>query len=346
MTALLAATGAGGWILCLVVGLLPVLAFLVALVLLDSYKLIRFRAVVLTVLAGGGAAILCLLINAEISKRLSWEFSTYSRYLAPLVEEFVKGSVIAIAVWRRRIGFLVDAAIWGFAIGAGFAAVENIQYFRILPEPDLAVWMVRGFGTAVMHGSVTSILAIVFLYLSDRYDSVLPHLFLPGWILAAGLHSFFNHFYLSPNLTTAALLVGTPLVFAVVFEVGEKATHKWLGTSFDTDQDLLGAIRRGQLSSTRIGGYLRKLKGRFSPAALTDMLCLIRLHAELSIQAKGVLMMRKAGFEPPPDPSIQSRFEELAFLEGSIGPTGRRALRPIFSMSHRELWQLHMLRGK
>lgn len=344
MTAFLPTSNAGNWTLCLAIGLLPVLGLLAALVLFDSYKLIRFRSVVLTVAAGGAAAGLCLLINADLTARLGWDFSSYSRYLAPVIEELVKGSVVAIAVWRRRIAFLVDAAIWGFAIGTGFAAVENIQYFRILAEPDIAIWMVRGFGTAIMHGSVTAILAIVFLYLSDRYGSVLPHLFLPGWILAAGLHSFFNHFYLSPSFSTAALLVGTPLVFAAVFEVGEKATHRWLGASFDTDQDLLGAIQRGQVSSTRIGRYLKKLKKRFSAADVADMLCLIRLHAELSIKAKGVLMMRKAGFPPPPDPTIQNRLQELAYLEGSIGRTGRRALRPIFSMSHRELWQLHMLR--
>lgn len=344
MPVLFVASSAGTWALCLGIGFLPVLVFLLALVLFDSYKLIRFQTVAVTVLAGGAVAILCLFINAQLSKRLGMEFTAYSRYVAPLIEEILKGSVIAIAVWRRRIGFLIDAAIWGFAIGAGFAAVENIQYFRILAEPEVAVWIVRGFGTAIMHGSVTSILAIVFLHLSERNDSVLPHLFLPGWILASLLHSFFNHFYLSPSLSTAGLLVGMPLVFALVFEIGEKATHKWLGSSFDTDQDLLAAMQIGQVSSTRVGEYLKELKGRFSKTDIADMLCLIRLHAELSIQAKGLLMMRKAGFNPPRDPRIASRFQELAYLEGSIGPTGRRALRPIFSMSHRALWQLHMLR--
>lgn len=331
------------WILCLAIGLLPVLAFLGALVVLDSYKLIRFRTIALTVIAGGAVAALCLFVNSWLLSRFQLELSTFKRYVAPVVEELLKGSVIAIGVWRRRIGFLVDAAIWGFAIGAGFAAVENIQYFRMLPEPDIAVWVIRGFGTAIMHGSATAIMAILFLYLSERYDSVLPHLFLPGWLLAATLHSFFNHFYLSPSLSTAALLLGMPLVFGLIFEIGEKATHRWLGSSFDTDQDLLAAIRGGQVSSTRIGHYLGQLKGRFAAADLVDMLCLIRLQAELSIQAKGLLMMRKAGFDPPRDSRIASKLEELAHLERSIGRTGRIALRPIFSMSHREIWQLRML---
>ena len=332
--------------LCLVVGLLPVLTFLLLLVLLDSYKLIRFRTVAVLLAAGGGAALACLAINSLLMPESALERTRYIRYVAPVVEELLKGAVIAFAIWRRRIGFLVDASIWGFAIGAGFAAVENIQYFRILDEPQIAVWMVRGFGTAIMHGSVTAILAIVFLQLSERFDSVRLHLFLPGWLLASVLHSFFNHFYLSPNLSTALLLVGMPLLFGMVFEIGEKATHKWLGSSFDSDQDLLRSISSGQLGSTRVGRYLVALKQRFSKADVADMFCLIRLHAELSIQAKGLLMMRKAGFSPPRDPVTASRFQELAYLEGAIGRTGRLALAPVFSMSHRQLWQLHMLRER
>ena len=342
----MAGSDAGLWALCLSIGLLPVLTFLIGLVLLDSYKLIKFRTVVLAVLAGGGVALLCLVINTYLPSRLGMQFTAYSRYVAPGLEELLKGSVIAVAVWRRRIGFLIDAAIWGFAIGAGFAAVENIQYFRILAEPEIAVWLIRGFGTAIMHGSVTAILAIIFLHLSERFESVLPHLFLPGWMLAAGLHSFFNHFYLSPSLTTAGLLVGMPALFALVFQIGEKGTQDWLGDSFDSDQDLLNAIKDGQVSGTRVGRYLAALKARFSGTEVADMLCLIRLQLELSIKAKGILMMQKAGFSPPRDPETASRFQELSFLEGSIGRTGRRALAPIFSMSHRELWQLHMLRSK
>lgn len=341
----MAASDAGLWAICLSIGLLPVLAFLVGLVLLDSYKLIRFRTVVLAVLAGGAVALVCLVINTHLPALLEMKFRTYSRYVAPIVEELLKGSVIAFAVWRRRIGFLIDAAIWGFAIGAGFAAVENIQYFRILAEPNIGVWLIRGFGTAIMHGSVTAILAIIFLHLSERYDSVLPHLFLPGWILASALHSFFNHFYLSPSLTTAGLLVGMPALFAVVFQFGERGTQDWLGASFDNDQDLLDAIKQGRVSDTRVGRYLNALKQRFPGAEVADMLCLIRLHLELSIQAKGIMMMNKAGFSPPRDPETASRFQELSYLEGSIGRTGHRALAPIFSMNHRELWQLHMLRS-
>ena len=36
---------------------------------------------------------------------------------------------------------------------------------------------------------------------------------------------------------------------------------------------------------------------------------------------------------------------ELRYLEGSIGKTGLRALRPLLRMSPKDLWQLYLLKA-
>lgn len=73
------------------------------------------------------------------------------------------------------------------------------------------------------------------------------------------------------------------------------------------------------------------------------MLCLLRLRAELGIRAKGVLLARELGLETTPDPSVPAKFEELRYLERSIGRSGMRALRPSFAKSTRDLWQFNMI---
>jgi hypothetical protein len=73
------------------------------------------------------------------------------------------------------------------------------------------------------------------------------------------------------------------------------------------------------------------------------MMCLLRLHAELAIRAKGVLMMREAGFDVAPDPAVKDKLEELRYLEKNIGTTGLRALNPFLRTSTRDLWQLSVL---
>ena len=329
--------------LCFALGILPVVAFLLALVLLDSYKLVRLRTVLLVLGFGAVAALICLFLNPWLEQILDLGSGAFVRYVAPLVEETVKGLVVLVALARKRLGFLVDAAIFGFAVGTGFAAVENTHYFLVLADPDLPVWIIRGFGTAVMHGGATAILAIVAKALSDRFDSEGPLVFLPGLLLAFVVHSFFNHFFLSPSLTTLALLISLPVMFMLVFQVSERALHSWLGVGFDTDQELLRAIHEGRVGETRAGRYLQALQTRFPSETVVDMLCLLRLHLELSIRAKGVLMMQKAGFSAPQDPEVEERFQELRHLERSVGKTGVMALSPILNMSRRDLWQFHVL---
>ena len=106
----------------LILGLLPVLAFLTALILLDSYKLVRLRIVAALLAAGGMAAVISLPLNRVLSNSFDLELATAVRYVAPAIEELLKGVMVAFLVANRRVGFLVDAAITGFAVGAGFAA--------------------------------------------------------------------------------------------------------------------------------------------------------------------------------------------------------------------------------
>jgi hypothetical protein len=73
---------------------------------------------------------------------------------------------------------------------------------------------------------------------------------------------------------------------------------------------------------------------------------LLRLRLELSIKAKGLLLLREAGFSPSPDPDIERAFEELEYLEKSIGRIGMLAIKPFVSAADRDLWQLQMLGQK
>jgi RsiW-degrading membrane proteinase PrsW (M82 family) len=327
----------------IVVGLLPVFAFLLALILLDSFKLVKVRTVACLIVAGGLAALASLFINVRIGASLGLDGTALVRYVAPLTEEILKSVVIVYLIARHRVAFLVDAAIIGFSVGAGFAAVENIHYFVALEENGVAMWIVRGFGTALMHGSVTAIVAIISKQLVERHGGPQPWVFLPGLALATALHSGFNHFFIAPTVTTVLILIVLPVFFIAVFHLSETRTREWLGTGFDTDAELLETITAGRASDSRIGTYLVELRERFPPSTVVDMVCLLRLRLELSIRAKGILLARQSGFVVPPDPDMEGRFSELKFLEHSIGRTGLLAMSPLFHFSDRDLWQYHMI---
>jgi RsiW-degrading membrane proteinase PrsW (M82 family) len=330
-------------LICFLVSVFPVIVFLIVLIYLDSFKLVRVRQILLAIVLGCVIAFACLWINIGLIDLLRIGTRGYARYIAPVIEEALKSAFLIHLVRRKRIGFMVDAAIYGFAVGAGFAIIENIYYFKQLSDPNLPLWIIRGFGTAVMHGGVTAAMGIVSKNFSERYASERIGVFLPGMVLAMVLHSFFNHFFLSPLISTVGMLIFLPLLVVVVFRSSENATREWLGVRFDTDQELLEMINTGKTSETRVGAYLHSLTSRFSGKIVADMLCLLRLHLELSIRAKGILLMREAGFRVPEDPEVAERFVELKYLEKSIGKTGQLAIAPVFHTSSHDLWQLYML---
>ncbi len=321
---------------------LPVLLFLAILRSVDPYRLVSARSLGLALLGGCVAAVVAFGLNGVIRDALGLSELALSRYAGPLVEEFLKGAVVAILLLRNRAGFLVDAAILGFAIGAGFACVENL-YLLTTRDLGLATWIVRGFGTAIMHGGATAVFAILAKLAEERRDRVTLVGLLPPLAAAFALHSLFNHFVLPPLLSTAVIALSVPLLVAVVFSKSEASTRDWIVGGFDADQEVLQLMETGVLSDSRVGHYLGELKARFPGEILVDMLCLVRLEAELSIRAKGILMMREAGFDPKPDDALKAKIHETRYLEESIGSVGRRALDPFLRIRGKEQWQRSVL---
>ena len=243
----------------------------------------------------------------------------------------------------HRIGFLVDSAILGFAVGAGFSVAENFYYLYMAADAHIAVWVVRGFGTAIMHGGAMALFGVMAQVLTERNMKINPLLYVPGFIVAITIHSVFNHFPGTPILTTLGTLMVLPPILWVVFQKSARSMHEWLELDFDEDALLLEKINSGEFASSKIGRFLEDLKQKFSGPVVVDMLCYLRLYTELALRAKGVLMMRENGLETPVGERTKAKFEEMRYLEKSIGKTGILAMSPFLQMTRKDLWQLYVL---
>jgi len=315
------------------VGALPVIGFLLVLVWLDSYKLVPVRRIVLILGAGAMVALASAGINFVFFPLVPY----YDWAGAPLVEETLKASVVLFLLRRGRVGFPVDAAIAGFATGAGFAFVENLYYAAVLDSVSPLVFALRGFGTAVMHGGTTAMVAILARSGGWRGAAF-------GLALGYAVHAVYNLGLLPPVGAAMALLVVVPGLLAAVFAHGESGLRQWLGEGMDHELELLTMVTGGTFLDSPAGEYLRSLAAHFPPAVVADMLCLIQLSLELSIRAKGELLKREAGLAGPLDATVLDSLRELGYLERSLGPTGRRALAPLLAGAQRRAWQLQMLR--
>lgn len=327
-----------------VIAIAPVLLLLLTLVLMDSFKLVRPQAVAAALLWGTVAAVTAAFIYATVLDRLPLSDRMISRYISPVIEEALKGIAVVYLIVRRRVGFPVDAAVLGFAVGAGFATVENLLYAANLQDATIVLWMVRGLGTAVLHGATTSIAAMLAKTAVDRRLSGL-FVFAPAAAAAIAIHSAFNHLLLPPVAMTGLLLLVLPALLIVVFERSERATADWIGAGLDLDLEMLQLINSEVFRHTRLSTYLEELRRRLPGPVVVDMFCLLRVELELSIQAKALMMLRKDGVNAAVHPDTRRGLEELSALERSIGRTGLLALGPLHVCTHRDDWHRYLLGG-
>ena len=133
----------------------------------------------------------------------------------------------------------------------------------------------------------------------------------------------------------------TPAIRARIREVEEAhpgLSYGKLAPIFDADP-VLGKIRE-RWTAQAIADVHRRFRGE----VVADMLCYLRLHVELALRAKGMLLLRESGFaEQPLDDDTRAQIEELRYLERSLGKTGQLALRPLVLATSKDLWQLKWL---
>ena len=320
----------------------PVVLLLGGLLSLDSYKLVRLPAVARTIVLGATVALLCLGIHSVLRGMLGMTGGDYARWVSPLLEEALKAAIVLWMVRRHRLAFLVDAAIHGFAVGTGFAVIENLVFWHEHAASSPGVWIARGAGTALMHGGATALVALAAVSTPPRRRNLAA--VAVALLPAVLLHGLYNRFLLSPVLSALLIVLLLPLLLILVFRRGERAFGEWLNLGFDADTEMLELILSGQVSGSPVGTYLEALRSRFEGPVVADLLNWLRIHLELSLAAKGLLLMREAGFTPEPDPETVAKLAELEWLENSIGPTGMLAMAPFLRHSSRETWQRSLLK--
>ena len=323
----------------LTAGVLPVFAFLTGLALLDTFRLVRFRRVAEAVVWGGVAAVLCVCLSRWLFWNPGAEGDWYGMFGAPWVEEAAKAAGLVFLIRTERVAFMMDAAICGFAAGAGFALVENLVYLELLPGGGIPLFLLRGVGTAVMHGGATAIVGVVAIATgrSGRGRSLAM-----GLAAAIGIHTFWDMGILSPLQASLSVVVGLPPVFILIFQRSERALQMWMGQKLNQDVEILEMLDTGNFLETPAGEYLRSLN-TFPPEVLGDMVCMLQISSELSAAAKGDRIRIWAGLPEAPDPQLDSKLEELEYLKRSIGLTGRHALAPLMPTSSRDRWELKSL---
>jgi RsiW-degrading membrane proteinase PrsW (M82 family) len=335
------------------VALIPVLVLLAVFVWLDAFELMNFREIVMLLVLGGFSAIAVYPISGRLIDTLPIGFSGYSRFIAPWIEEASKGIVMIGLFWFNRIGYKLDAVISGFAIGAGFSVVENVIYLTIFPQYGTGTWLVRGLGTAVMHGTTLAILAAIAHELAERetrasaadFDFNLLW-FLPGYVIAVVLHTTFNQFPDRPMLAMMGAVIFAPVAVLAIFHFGTAEAERWLVAECTAHQAQLATLKAGQWPEGPSGNKIAALAERLPPEGAKRIRRYWELQAWLVVEAEKAMMEEAAGDVSLDEDQVRAAFAELEGLRRALGKSTSTALKALLPFSRNDYWEVSELRQR
>lgn len=331
----------------------PVLVLLMIFDRLDVFNLIRMRDIGWLLLTGGVIAGLCYFANARVLDGFPIGYSNYSKYIAPFIEETLKAVPIALLFHYNRLGYKLDAAIAGFALGAGFSLIENAWYLIRITDANISGWLVRGFGTAIMHGGTTALFAVITQEMTERQAEAAasnyrfnPLLFLPGLGAAIFIHAAFNHFPDQPILVMALTLLLIPITLFFTLVNNERATGHWLATDAALHRKALEDIRSGAFAESEAGRGVRVLADRLGKDAAHDVMAYVELKTELVLRAEELIHASQSGEPALVGERERDGFSRLEALEHKLGPSMTFAIDSRLAFTRNDLWELGRLRER
>lgn len=339
----------GHWGLALV----PVLVMLAIFVWLDAFKLMRFSEILVLLILGGLAALAAWPVAGRMLDTLPIGFSNYSRFIAPWIEEALK-AVVMIGLFRlNRIGYKLDAVISGFAIGAGFSVVENIFYLTLFPFYGAGTWLVRGLGTAVMHGTTLAILATIAHELAERETREAAGdfqfrlwWFVPGYLIAVTIHTIFNQFPDRPLLAMMGAAIFAPIALVTIFNFGHAEAERWLVAERAEHRAQVEALRAGRWPDCPAGRKVAGLADRVGPDAAKRFRRYWELQAWLIAEAEDTMLEEEAGDVQFDVGEIRAALAELAGLKRALGKSTFAAFNALLPFSRNDYWELAELKQR
>ena len=333
--------------------LFPVLVLLAIFVWLDAFKLMSLYEIMVLLILGGVGALLAWPVAGRFLDTLPIGFNTYSRYVAPWIEEAIK-ALIMVGLFRlNRIGYKLDAVISGFAIGAGFSVVENIIYLIRFPDYGAGTWLVRGLGTAVMHGTTLAIVAATAHEFAERETRESAgdfdfHIwwFVPGYLAAVAIHTAFNHFPDRPLIAMMGAIVIAPIVLIGIFNFGTEEAQKWLAADYAEHQMQLEALRAGRWPESPSGRKIGALAGRVDSETAGRLRRYWELQAYLVVEAEETMMEEASGDASFDKQRVRAAFDELAALRRAIGLSTFTAFKALLPFSRNDEWEVAELRQR
>lgn len=309
---------------------------------LDLYQMGTFKNVLGAFIWGIAAFFLAGQLNGYLYLSGTFSRSEIVRYAAPVGEEVIKALILIYLVRRPNFTYFVDGAIYGFAVGMGFAIFENYEYIGA-STVGIGTAITRVISVNLIHASAT---ALVGIYLGkSRFSRVWGQVgyTVGGLLLAIILHGLFNNItdreIPGPILVYSAVIgiAATGIIAFIIFR-GLAEQRQWIEEKLGMSDRVTGSEARVVHKLADLGEILEPLRKQFGDAKVGEVEEFLLLQARLGIKRKTL--------DKLPDEKMRAAVEtEIADIREKMEEKRRRAgsyvmlaVRNIFPGDGSPLW--------
>jgi RsiW-degrading membrane proteinase PrsW (M82 family) len=304
---------------------------------LDLYGTGDFKNIALCFVWGGLMVGVAYVANTDLYDRIG-DYDTMVRFVAPVVEEILKAAVLLYLVRRENFTYFVDGAIYGFAVGVGFAVFENYFYLYLDEAEALSTAIGRVLSTNLMHATASAVVGSALGFARFQRFQGRAFLLLAGLATAVLFHIGFN------NITQSDLGQNLLLVYAAVIGFGGTGFIAWiirrgLNEQKQWIQDSLAKIDRRVITRNEAAAVdhladaqsvLEPLVEVYGQETAYKMEKFLVLQAQIGIKLKSIEKLNDERMRAASEREVESMKAEMEALRKQIGSHTMLSLRAIF----------------
>lgn len=297
-----------------------------------------------------GWGLISFLIAAQVNTFIQLEARIDSqilgRYVAPITEEIIKAAFLIYLIRRPSFNYFVDGAIYGFAIGIGFAVIENYRYISNYQIDALTLAFGRTLSTNLIHATGSAIIGVMLglgRFQKDTLQRVL--FFCTGLTIAILTHGGFNNIVSRIGgerwlIYLYAILIGfsgTAFILWLI-QLGLKEERGWINEMLGVADQVTQGESRVVLRLAEAGVLLAPIVERFGKQKATQIGRLLAVQAQLGILRKTLQTLPDKKMRQDAEQQISALQKEMALLRNRIGVYPMLYLRSIFPNDNYSVW--------
>lgn len=326
----------------LVAGLIP-LGFLFAVKSFDFYQTGSAKFIIYS----GAWGILSYFFAAQINPALIdhdiFSRDTLVRFVAPVLEEILKGLILLYLIRHPDFKYFLDGAIYGFASGVGFAIFENFEYILGHPSTALVLAISRVLSTNLIHATGSALIGIALGLARFNRSGFLRVLYLGiGLGLAIAIHSGFNNMVndgIALGFAFAAGLGGAGMI-AWAARRGLKEEKTWVHENIGLTQGITSGEASVVQRLNEVDTLLAPLAKRFGADKAAQIEKFLFMQAQLAIQGKMLEKMQDEKMRLAIQAQSKDLDEKMNNARRAVGTYCMLYLRNIFPANDTQLWDI------